>query len=688
MRMQARKVRVLMKLSSILSTVPSLVVWTALLFGQSDDTFDPDRLETFQNDFTYEQIVVVDTALGKPLPESGGVIPPPGMLNFFPIVFTNNTGLDASRLYVLGKGQTIAATNAYFLQPDTKTGVCTLVAGSSANSVDSNISVQLSQLPSAGTNSYYMYVPQLISGRMYVSVDSPLYLETAVNQSTGYFAINDPSQTTTNDPNYYFLYQDFEFTLDSFYNLYANVTNVDYFALPMTLGSHTYPSGAFYPTLDNLTIVGYPLTLGRNSILQSISSGLSSGDASSPPQWSSLVIPFYNNPYAVSSPATDLRIIAAKLSITLATSYLFQGAANTQTFFSSTYLENASTGPSAGKSYMQALYSHYASNQTSVQIFPANQPTATYNITADTSGSGMTNLTLDLNLQAGTGGVAAPTLITVLLNNLTTEDLLGGDIGAWVGSNAITPTSTDPWQTEVAKIFSALFTAGMLPPATTVANPIVSDSSYFSTYRGSFFSNPPGFSLYGPWYNLYDKLIHPLLIQTGGFGLGYAYDFDDLLDLAGLLHVIIQTNGVLNSDQPYVQLSLGPVDTTVPNPKVNYGPYTLTVNPISSMSNAIDVIYSTSASSPPNQTYQVGTTMPQSFSNVENYFTVKYYNSQNRQTASIILEYNVYPKYQLVLPVGNRYNAEDVALMNGIVFQTGTNGSTFIISLPNTNPFP
>ena len=52
------------------------------------------------------------------------------------------------------------------------------------------------------------------------------------------------------------------------------------------------------------------------------------------------------------------------------------------------------------------------------------------------------------------------------------------------------------------------------------------------------------------------------------------------------------------------------------------------------------------------------------------------------------LEYRVYPKYQLVLPVTTSYNATDVALMNGIVFQTGTNGTLFNVNLPDTNPFP
>jgi hypothetical protein len=301
--------------------------------------------------------------------------------------------------------------------------------------------------------------------------------------------------------------------------------------------------------------------------------------------------------------------------------------------------------------------------------------------------SSPTPLILNFNRTAGTG----PDLITLKLNTaqtpdpatgLTTEELLGGDVGAWLPW--LTPSAADPWQTEIAKIISTLFTAGFLPPPTGLTS-ITANEKFFENYRSQYFSNPPGFSLHGPWYNLYDKLVHPLLIQTNGFGLGYAYDYDDLLGLAGLLHVIIQKNGELNPNQPYVVLTAGPIDTAIPDPTADYGPYTLNIGALGSMSNPIDVIYSTNPSQTPDTTYSVVGAPSPAIPGVYNYFLVRYYTDNSKTTH---LTYKVYPKHQIILPTTTRYNHQDVTLMNGIVFNSSTSGGNFHIDLPNTNPFP
>lgn len=652
----------------------SLAFCTFLSLFTSGFGYDPFSLSDLQGfyetQFSTQLNIVNGTFNPIVLLPATSATPVPGMLGYAPLVIQNSTGLPSSQLYVVGKGQDLSATNAYFLQPNLTTGVCSLILPNGVNSADPSISVQLSSLPSAGPNCYYLYVPQLISGRFYVSINSPLYMETL--QSGGVYSINDPSQTSTQDPNYYTLYQDFEFTLNDVYDLYANVTNVDYFSLPMTLGSYTYPSGDLYPTLDNLTVVGYPPALARSSILQSIRNGLANLDASSPPQWSRLPIPFYANPYAASAPLTDLRILAAKLSISLKNGYLFAGAAtaNKQAFFDSDYLQNAVTGPQAGIDYMQALYNAIQTTPMSMTVYPKDLPAVTYTITADT-----TNLVLDLTPTSGTS-------YTLNLGTLSTEAMFAGAIGDW--SSSFNPSGTGPVVTEIAKVFSALFSVGMLPLASAVTQPVLDSATYFSAYRSSYFNNPASFSSYGPWYNLYDQVIHPLLLKTGGFGLGYAYDFDDLLDIAGLLHVNIQTAGVLNSAQPYSVLSAGPVDTPIPNPTQNFGPYNLTVGALGHLSNPIDVIYSTDPSVAPSQTYSVVST-PGTITGLQNYYYVRYYTDGTKTT---YLTYKVYPKYQLVLPTTNRYNSQDAQLMQGIVFISGTDGTNFSMNLPNTNPFP
>ncbi len=658
-----------LKRCSVLQIVLSFLALTQPMTAGVSDIFDPDRIDTQIDIFTYDEAHLVRLALGE-YQDPDITSPPPAMLGYVPLVVKNNSGLSSDRLYLVGKGQNLSATDAYFLQPNLTTGICTLVLGTSVNSTDPSISVKLSQLPSAGTNAYYIYSPQLVSGRLYISVDHPLYMETLNGPSPNSYAeINDPSQSTVQDPNYYSLYQDLEFTFDKNYDLYTNVTNVDYFSLPMTLGSYTYPTGQPYPTLDNLTIVGYPIDASRTNVLKNIRNGIKKVS-----QWQTLPIPFYSNPYAVQNPSTYLRILAAKTCIGLGQNAVqFQGGANPQSFFTSQYLQTTTTGPSSGYSYMSQLYQFYQSSSLEFTIFPSNLPSTTYKMTS--SGTANT-LTFTPTTTAGN-----PPTRTLNLTNVSTVALFTGAVGDF--TTAFNAGGTDPYNTEISKFLSAMYSIGFLPHPSTITQPVVSESSYFANYRSQYFSNPKNFTENGPWYNLYDQVIHPLLLKTGGYGLGYAYDFDDLLDLAGLIHVNIETDGVLNAAQPYPVLYVGPIDSVIPNPTENFGPYTLKIlGGLPASSHPISIIYSTNESQAPNQTSVLVNAVTTTLTNLQNYFQVKFYSIYGST-----LTCNVYPQYQLILPTTARYNSTDVALMNGIVFDTGTDGTTFIISVPNTQSY-
>ena len=646
------------------------------------DPFDPNRLQVFHEDFTYNQAeIVYKDFLKERIPVQGDVIPPEGLLNHTPLVITNRSGLSADHLYVIGKGQKVDDLNALFLEPDLTTGICSLVSPSTNNSADPNISVKLSSLPSAGPDSYFLYVPQMISGRFYISVDRPLYMKTGTRSEQGetITTIDDPSQTTTQDPNYYTLYQNFEFTLDKSYELYANVSNVDFFSLPLQLSSHTFPSGDLYPTLDNLTVVGYPETSSRSSILQGLKNETnqtltpSNFDTKLKKNWNKLSVPFYKNPYE-SNPSviTDLRYVSAKTSIALEKGYLFKGGnTSATTFFDKDYLSNFEN------SYYSALFEYYSNGKKlDFKIFPAQNESATYSLTADSS-----SLILNLSLVQKTGGEAAPKIIKIDLNNLSTEALLGGDVGVWVKENVFNPNKPDPWQTEISKAISALFTAGFLPydlkdpnDPSKLAQPVLINDTFLSKFRSQLFTNPSDLKG-GPWFNVYDKVVHKFLVKTGGVGLGYAFDYDDLLGIAGLLHVRVQTDGVLNPDQPYSILTLGPIDTVIPDPTVDFGPYSLTINPKAADSNDILIEYTKGDHT--EKTYiPVDSSSPVTIGGLKNEFKVLF-----KQEGDETLEYIVYPKYQLVLPVKTRYNEQDVKFMNGIVFTHATD-KEITISLP------
>jgi hypothetical protein len=600
-----------------------------------------------------------------PAPTPTPATPPAPILNYAPVVFINNSGISADRIYFLGTGKNLSGTIAHFMEPDLSTGICSFASPAVSNSADANISVKLSELPSAGENSYLIYVPQQISGRCYLSIDSPLYLLTTDT------TISAPSVTSPRDPTYYTLYQNFELTLDSGYNLYSNVSNVDFYSLPMGIYSRTYPSGDAYPTVDNLISSGFSVDTSRQSILTSVGNALVNSDLSTTAQWSKLTIPFYSNPYVTpASPLTDLRILAAKLSIGFETGG-FTGAAYPQEAFNSNYLQTPLSGPITGKSYMTALGEYYNEpNHLLLKIFPANQAEATYLMT------GQSDTVLSLTAVSGTGA----TDLTINLSNLTTLDLLGGAVGSWDADSVFTPSGVTVWNTEIAKLLSALFTIGQFPPRSTLPQPIIdSDSLYFVNYRDTYFQNPTGFSEHGPWYNLFDQAMHPLMMKTDGYGLGYAFDYDDLIGLGGEMQVNIQTSGVLNPSNPYYEITLGPVDTSIPDPTASFGPYSLTVNPILNTSEAIDILYSTtSGGNPTNILHVPQNGVAANIPTVYDYFLVRYNLSTTQET------YKVYPLHQLVLPVTTTYKADDTLKMDGISFvSVGGEGTSFTISLPN-----
>ena len=600
-------------------------------------------------------------------------IPPSPMLNYAPILIVNNTGISPDRIYFLGTGTDIANTSAHFLVPNLTTGVCSYALPSTSNSADSNISVKLSDLPSSGTNTYLIYLPQQIAGRCYLSIDYPLYLKTSNT------TISPPVENDPRDPNFYTLYQNFELTLDANYNLYSNISNVDYYSLPMGLASFTSPSGNPYPTVGGLTASGFSETTSRQSVLTTVTSGLITNDASQPKQWYKLTVPYYTNPYTQINPATTLRILSAKNSITFATNN-FVGGLVSQKAFNPNYLQSTSSGPSSGNSYMQDLGTFYQTGSLQFSVFPAGQPEATYTMTA------LNENTLHLVANSGTGA----TNLNLNLNNLTTLDLLGGDVGAWNASGVFDPPGVTVWNTEIAKLLSALFSIGQLPDnkassSNELPQPVLSEESYFINYRNTYFTNPI-FSgstnpSHGPWYNLFDSLMHPLMVQTSGYGLGYAYDYDDLIGLGGEMQVVIQTIGTLNPAYPYFEVLAGPVDTVIPNPQSSYGPYSLTINPLAAGKQNINIIYSTSSEGGPTITVAVPHTpsLPLTLTGVYNYFEVQY--TTAGQT------YKVYPGHQLVLPTTNSFTQEDESLMAGIAFTSvQEQGTEFTISLPNLNP--
>jgi hypothetical protein len=615
------------------------------------------------------------------------VLPQP-LQNYCPVVVVNNTTLSADQIYFVAHGNDLNGIPC-FLVPD-GSGICQFAyptpsgAPSSAGS-----SVTLDQLPTAtGTgipaSAYLIYLPINSSSRGYFSIKFPMYLATALNPALGVLGIDDSSVTSLTDPNFYTLYQDFEFGMvtpvtDSSTQLYLNLSWVDYFCLPMQLNSFEYPSGTEINN-DKSQPAGMPSSATRSQIISTTNSGLTSGQTYA--SWGNLGIPYYANPYTDTAPLDYLRILAAKNSIGLSTSVQFLGAKVPQTYFPSTYASSTSQGPAANTSFMQAVYNFYKNgNSLTATIFPANAPTAVYQITSTTDSA---NLQLQFVCTSGGG----PTPITLDLVDLSMEKLLSG--ATWP-FDLVSPAANINYTNELSKLLSALFTIGQLP---LNSGSFVNNNSGFANF--TYFLNPNSYSG-GPWFNLYDQLLHKQMItntvpSNPTLGLGYAYDFDDLLNMSGLINGMTIQDQYANpsnetgASKPYIMVTLGSLQGSV-IPDITQDSYTFAAT-IGPAPNGVDVSFShyngaSTVNTPASATQN--TSLGNVVVDASHPFRVTFsFNSVN-------YTYNVNLLRQIVTPISDTssYSTIDAYFQGGVTFSIngGTQSNpTFLIEFNSAPP--
>lgn len=549
--------------------------------------------------------------------------------NYVPVVLVDSTGLNTpGSIYFVAHALDPCGLPCY-LVPGTD-GVCEYVypqVSGSPSSADPSISKTLSDLPLAtGTGqtdtAYLIYIPIDSSARGYLSIENPMYLPTKFNTAPTRQVLDiiDSSITSIQDPNYYTWYQDFEFGLvyinsgvstgaNLASQLFMNLSWVDYFCLPMRLEVFSYPSNDPISGISTF-VSGFDPTTSRDSIIQNLIQGLKSEDTSiSIPTWSNVSVPYYANQYASASIEGYVRILAAKNSIALDVSNVyFQGpyTGAAQKFFPSDYIHNTIYGTDSSTTYMEAVYNFYAipANALTVQIFPAGG-VASVEYLYEMTANGGDVLTFTYTGAAPPSGPTPPPAITLVLTNLTTEQLLSGSL--W----AFTPDDL-PFTNELSKFVSALFSISQLPLTSTLTavpptdldctappspTTFVNNNCGFarisipSGKTDSYFQKPPITSNFkkGPWYNVYDEVLHTLQSPIGNvpnnpsYGLGYGYDYDDLLNMAGLIDPLIQDqygtpseNGTPSLPDAYIVITLGNLVGTTP---LNINNDTYTTNP-------------------------------------------------------------------------------------------------------------
>ena len=74
--------------------------------------FSLNDLQGFYEGQFSSQSDVIEGAFRPVVFQTAIPVPIPGMLGYAPLIIQNSTGLSSDRLYVVGKGQTLAATDA------------------------------------------------------------------------------------------------------------------------------------------------------------------------------------------------------------------------------------------------------------------------------------------------------------------------------------------------------------------------------------------------------------------------------------------------------------------------------------------------------------------------------------------------------------------------------------------------
>ncbi|WP_316355910.1 beta-1,3-glucanase family protein [Candidatus Neptunichlamydia sp. REUL1] len=469
--------------------------------------------------------------------------------NFAPTVIENRSGLNSSNIYFMAHGLDDQGVPC-FLVPDATTGKCAYVYPDAAGNNNSVVSSKtLAQLPpaagSAATDeAFLIYFPINSAARGYFSINKPLFIETSSDPSSGFIMIGDPSQTALNDPNFYTLYQDFELTftenqVDSGTNLFLNLSYVDHFTLPMQLGA--YKLGDSNPLIYGCSpssIITVPAGMGtkknRGTLIKNILDTMNLHDSSG--IWSRLGIFYYDDPYTDSTaPTVYLRVLAAKNSIGFGTgSSKFVGAAYPQTYFPSDYISNTAYGQGSTNSFINAVYQHYLGSTTlEATITPGTD--LTYTISSFSTPNVLLFNTTTVPNQN----------LKLNLMELTTEQLFSGGkfpFEPQSSSDQVVPDNT----AELQKLMSGLFTIGKFPIANSdIASPPFHNNQIgYQQQNFDYFSNPKTLEG-GPWWNVYDLAVHLEEITNNIFsvpnsssyqlGNGYAYDFDDLLNMSGLI---------------------------------------------------------------------------------------------------------------------------------------------------------
>lgn len=630
---------------------------------------------------------------------------PAPKFNYLPFVISNNTTLNADEIYIcfVGNYKTAGADIFFFALSENTSppmGVFSPVEVSNTT-FSATYSYPLSSLPQSTTNAndYLCYIPSAPSNRFYFSINGPVYLQSDVPNS-----IASPTYFAFYDPNYNQLFESIEvgYILHGgsggehiTWTASINTTEVDAFGLPLRIQYQTFtptdPSAVTQLVqVTNALPSGFGVGGGggnttRNEILTAVINTLTDGDETgqSPKEWPKLAIPFYTNPYAPSGLTTYLRVLSPKQSVGDAESPSHTGG------LTSFHLPAVQPGP--------------------VQFFNYNYPpfpldyvnNTIYGDTNSFADSLFSNYTGGLALYISTGG-GSPTIYECVTSGtspnqvLTCTGISGPNTGqvSTLDQSALNTFSMysgnqlfsgGPDGDLLGFYFGDAFTVGFLGGTLGTVNGVtppnipidITDAVTWEPYFITDYYTPQYSFTGGPWLDLYAHAFHEVAVEnsSAGFltdqGLCYAYDFDDSLGFSG---TITPTTLTPFQNYPYASITLGVIDTGVPDPYSDPNTYSVTFNFPGGSAYALQ--YAQGSGSYIDVTS--GTTITDLYSNRSNPLKIHYTNGQGPTGDHY---FDVYLYYQFLIPTVV-YNSSEDAIINATTITPGENPPTsFTIAL-------
>ncbi|OGV19602.1 MAG: hypothetical protein A2X47_00545 [Lentisphaerae bacterium GWF2_38_69] len=186
--------------------------------------------------------------------------------DLFPIKIVNKSGKSDNSVYLsmiarLPQNENVMAYLAF----DSKTMLPIKVSDNGTSGTCPQYSYQLSRLPKTTDNTYQIYVPRFVSGRLYISIDKPLPFH--VNSEPQGLAEPTAAAEGQITSSVGTIYDIVEMTWKPGENLFVNTSNVDFFSIPfgiqmnMTNGTSISRGYNFSRSeiFSKASTLGYPL---------------------------------------------------------------------------------------------------------------------------------------------------------------------------------------------------------------------------------------------------------------------------------------------------------------------------------------------------------------------------------------------------------------------------------------------